>query len=217
MNLKQATLAAIIALCVILATKTLATLFPIEFGRHSVARVTITLTALAGLVVAYFYYRFYRDYAREDQRALRRVSLLAAIAAAAMAVLYIKGFLIVNELFVIGFLERMRFLDSVVPWLAWVIYMEFFIVLRGVVKRTENSRLQRAVRMALIGSVVMVAERTLMLYSHHQFSAFDRTAGLPESVYMAAIPFILFAAGSVIHFFVEFYRDQRITNKNPDA
>ncbi|UCH83167.1 MAG: hypothetical protein JSW50_11970 [Candidatus Latescibacterota bacterium] len=209
MKLKQATLAAIIALCVILLTKTLATLFPVEFGQQNVARVTITLTALAGLAVAHFYYRFYRDYTRADQRGLRRVSLLAAVAAAAMAVLYIKGFLIVYDLSVIDILERMRFLDAIVPWLATAIYLEFFIVLWGEVKNRENSRLKNAVRLALIGSVVMIAERTLMLYSYHQFSAFDRTAGLPESVYTAAIPFILFAAGSVLYFFVVFYGELR--------
>ncbi len=209
MKLKRATLAAIIAICVLFVSKTLATFFPDAFKQLGVARITLTLSTLASLAIVYFYYLFYRDYARVDHPALRKVSLLAAIGAGAIALLYIKGFMLVFDLYVTRFLLQSHLLESIVPWLASIISLVFFIVYLNETPGLEKPRLKKAIRLAVIGSAVGIIERTIVFYNYLQVWESPYASGLPHAAQMAFIPFIIFAVGALLYFFVVFYQEQR--------
>ncbi|MEJ2721094.1 MAG: hypothetical protein P8181_08110 [bacterium] len=209
MKLKRATIAAIVAICVLFLTKTLATFLPDQFKQLGTARVAVTLSTLAALVIVYFYYVFYRDYARVDQPALRKASLLAAIGAGLVAVLYIKGFLLVFDLYVTRFLLRAHLFEAMAPWLASIISLIFFIVFLNETPGLERPRLKKAIRLAVIASGVGIIERTIVLYNYLQIRESPYASGLPRAAQTAFIPFIIFAVGALVYFFVVFYQEQR--------
>jgi hypothetical protein len=216
MKLKKATLIAIVAVCVLFFLKTLATVFPEFFKQLGAARVVVTLSTLASLAIVYFYYLFYRDYARVDQPTLRKASLLAAIGAGAIALLYIKGFLLVYDLYVTRFLLRIQLLEAIIPWAASIISLVFFTVFLNETRGGEKPRLKNAIRLAVVGSAVGIVERTIVLYNYLQIRESEYSNGLPHSAQAVLIPFVFFAVGAVLYFFIVFYQEQQPTkSKNP--
>ncbi|UCG53683.1 MAG: hypothetical protein JSW58_09060 [Candidatus Latescibacterota bacterium] len=210
MRLKNATRWAILAICYLFLSKTVATFFPEPFRNLAVARVTIVLSTLASIAVVYFYSSFYQDYVRDEQTGLKNATMLAIIGTAAMALLHIKGLLLVFDAQVPRFLTKSHVFEVVVPWVSSIIGLVFFAVFCGETAGDRAAQLKKAIRFAVIGSSIGVVERTFLLYRYLQGRDTISNGGLSPTLHFISLPIIAMAVIAVLYFFVTFHRFQSI-------
>jgi hypothetical protein len=212
MRLKNATALAIAAICVLFLTKTAATLHVDLFGRLAVARVAILLTFFSSVVMVYFYYCFYRDYVRPEQTTLKSVAGLAIIGSLAVALIHLKGLLLVFDVFVTVPLFRSHMVAVVVPWLCSIIVLVFFGVFYNEVQTDKGAGLRRAILFAAIGAAIGVLERTLVMYVALKSTDVTWFSDLSTATQLAFLPVIALGVAAILYFFVVFYKEQHLVD-----
>ena len=208
MRLKNATALAIAAICYLFISKTAATFHTDLFRNLAVARVTILLATLASLSIVYFYYCLFKDYVRPEQTMLKNLSALAIVGSVATALLYVKGFLQVYDVYVFPSLLRSHVVSAVVPWASSIIGLAFLAVFYNEVRIGDAAGLRKPILFAAIGSSVGVLERTLILYVSLQSTEVVWFSDMSKSAQFGLLPVIGLGFLAVLYFFVCFYRAQ---------
>lgn len=208
MKLKNATALAIAAICYLFLSKTAATFHTDLFRNLAVAKVTILFASIAGLAIVNFYYCFFKYYVRREQTILKNLSALAIVGSVAMALLYVKGFLQIYDIYVSAFLARSYGIVAVVPWVSSIIGLAFFAGFYNEVRMGDESGLKKPILFAVIGSSIGVLERTLILYVSLQSTKVVWFSDLARSAQFVLLPIIGLGILAILYFFVCFYRVQ---------
>jgi hypothetical protein len=206
MNLKKATMLAIIGGCYTFVSRAIGTFRPEIFVNPAVARVTSILSALAALASVVFYLYFYSKYTRQDQIELRNSSILAIIGSALFAALEMKWLLIVFNVYGFPSLLRFHTFEAVLPLVASMLILLFFATFYGETYRAKEERLKRPVLLAIIGMTVSVVVRILVLVNYLFSGRGQWFSGLPRNTQLALYPAILLSFVMVLYFFISFYR-----------
>jgi hypothetical protein len=208
MRLKNATGLAIIAICYLFLSKTAATFFTDIFRHLTVAKVTILFATLSSLAIVYFYYCFLKYYVRREQTTFKNLCALAVVASVAMALLYIKGFLQIYDVYMSAFLVRSFGVEAIVTWASALIGLAFFVGFYNEVQRSGESPLKKPILFAIVGSAIGVLERTLILYVSLHSKEVMWFSDLAKSAQYVLLPVIGLGVLAILYFFVSFYRLQ---------
>jgi hypothetical protein len=205
-NLRRATLLAIIGSCYTFLSRAIGTFRPDILTDLTMARGASILSVLAALASVVFYISFYTRYPRLDQIELRNSSILAIVGSALFVALQVKGLLILFNAYSIPSLLRFHTFEAVLPLVASLLILLFFVTFYGETYRTKEESLKRPVLFAIIGTAVSASVRILVLVNY----LFSRTnqwfSGLPRHMQFALYPVLMFGFFMVLYFLISFYR-----------
>ena len=211
MNLKKATLLAIIGLCYTFALRTIATFLPEMFRDLTVVRINETLLLLSSLTAIIFFVYFLMDYVKENQVGLKNATVLAIIGASLMSLLLLKGLLMIFNEYALGSWIRPGFIEPIISWVSSLSIFIFFFVFYQQTFQEGLTKLRQATLWATVGSLVGVLSRTLIfiLYlSSGQIRWFSDLALKSRFVFLIFLPIFAFNFVTVLYFFLVFYREQ---------
>ncbi|UCB53192.1 MAG: hypothetical protein JSV10_03695 [Candidatus Zixiibacteriota bacterium] len=214
MDLRKATLLAIIAICYTFTLRAAWTFFPDFFRILTVAQVAQITALLAGLAMVLFFVSLLAKYVEKDQTGLRRATVLALAGSAAMLLVRVKGLLLVvfdawvsPEL--LWFLQTSRFLGAVVPWASSILILLFFVAFYKETLRDDKMKLRGASLLAVIGSLVGTLMLTFVLFNYLYFRELMFFVDLPRMLAIMLSPLFAFSFIAVLYFFSSFYKQQR--------
>ena len=210
-KLKLASLLAIIAISYIIIAKTINTIFPGIFLNLLLAQVNILIFLLASLTLVFFFVCFYREYVHKEQEKLKTATLLAIIGELALLPAYIIGF--VSIFFNVNLLRYriLKHLYEIIPWIAAIFLLYFFIVFHREISKNELIKLKKATFFAAVGASILLLIQTLtVLYYFSSISGIVLDlSGKRVYLLLIGIPIILFCAATCLIFFVSFYRHRQ--------
>ncbi|KPL06641.1 hypothetical protein AMJ86_07695, partial [bacterium SM23_57] len=148
MNLKTAAILAIISVCFLFVSRTIATFTTGIFQNLLVTQINIILSILASLTFVYFYVLFLMKYLQPDQIRLKRATVFAIIGSAAMALLFLKGLFLVFGFIRLNLYEvspnligmiRTSSIEPVIPLLSSIFMLFFFVIFHQETRRSTES------------------------------------------------------------------------------
>lgn len=209
MNLKKATLSAIVGICYLFVSRTTGTFFPGIFKNLLVAQVSVVMSFLAGLTIVVFFISFYQGYVQKEQVELKNASVLAIIGSSAMLLLHVKGLLLVFDVYIFPQLIRSNYFEPIIPWVSSILILLFFIVFHKEMLHKECVGLRKATLLAVIGSSITALLRTFLLFNYLCFREFRWFSDLPARVSIILLPVVAFSFFTGLYFFLSFYREQK--------
>jgi hypothetical protein len=204
MNLKKATLFSIIGISYIFVSRTIATFSPDIFINLIVTRINALLSLFASLPIVFFYIYFYKDYVQEKQITLKNASLFAIIGSFAASLLFLKGILVVFNLYVF----RSDVLNVVAPWISSIFSCYFFIIFYKERPRNAPSKLRQAIFLVIIGSSISTFIRTFILFNYLCSGKFKWFWDYSREFPILLIPIFTFMFFTSFYFFSTFYQEQ---------
>jgi len=212
MNLKKATLLAIIALCYDFALKTYGTFFPYAFRDLTVTQITNTITVLASLGILLFFLYFYKEYVKTEQIGLKNATLLNIIGSGLMSLLFLKGLIKLLNPHFFNFLTTPHFIEPAIPWVSSILILIFFVVFNQETIRKEQVSLRYATLSGVVGSSVGVVLRTFILAFYIFSSGIRWFFDLPRKMHLVFIIFLpvtIVSFALILYFFLVFYKEQK--------
>jgi len=212
MNLKKATLLAIIAICYEFALRTVGTAFPFAFRNLTVAQVTNIISFLASLGILLFFIYFYKDYVQKEETGLKNASVFAIIGSGLMSLLLFKGLIPLFNPNSFGYLLRPHFIEPTIPWVSSILILIFFIVFNKLTIQKEEVRLRNATLSGVLGSLIGVLLRTFTLIFYLFSSEISWFFDLPKKMHLVFIiflPITLVGFVLMLFFFLVFYKEQK--------
>jgi hypothetical protein len=211
MNLRRATLWAMLGMSYIFILRAVGTLSPEIFRNLIVAGVTVALSSLASLAIVIFFIRFLKEYVEEEDTLLKAVSILAIVGSSGVFLLHLQGLLRVFDVHIFPMAGGFHHYGALIPWVSSMFLLFFFIVFYGETIRREITTLKHAAFLALTGSLILAAVRTFILYhfiNNGDVSWFSDLSGRTALIFMP-----LSAAGflAIIYFLSSFYRELKMT------
>lgn len=204
MNLKKVTLLSIIGISYIFVSRTIATFFPEIFINLVVTRINTLLSLFASLAIVVFYIYFYKDYVQEKQITLKNASIFAIIGSFAVLFLFLKGFLVVFNLYVF----RSHVFDIIAPLISSIFSLYFFIIFYKETTHNVQSNLKLAIFLAIIGSSISTLIRTFILFNYHYSGKFKWLWNYSREFPVIFIPIFAFMFFTSFYFFLTFYKEQ---------
>ena len=206
MDLKKATLFSIIGILYIFVSRTIATFFPDISINLVVTRINTLLSSFASFAIVVFYIYFYKDYVQEKQITLKNASLFAIIGSFAAVLLFLKGILVVFNLYVF----HSHVFDVIIPWISAIFSLYFFIVFYRETPPDLQSKLKLAIFLAVIGSSISSLIRTLILLNYFYSGKFKWFWVYSKEFAFIVIPISVFIFFTSFYFYITFYREQQI-------
>ena len=220
-RLRNTTLWAIFSLCYFYISRTVGTLFPTLYQNITVAQFSEILSVLGSLILALFFVFFLTDYARSSQPQLRNAAVAAIIGSTLLVLLRIKGLFILFG----GLAQLLERMSSSLADLVWsqgvgvalsligsLFIVFFFIVFRGKVDRATQPKLKKAVRFAVIGSLIGALIQTLALFNYVLLRQLGFFLSNPKTAVSVLFPIVTIAFALTLYFYIVFYRLQNEGN-----
>lgn len=204
MNLKNITLFSIIGISYIFISRTIATFYTGVFVNLIVAQINTLLSFLASLAIVLFYIYFYKDYVLEKQITLKTASLFAIIGSFAALLLFLKGILVVFNIYVF----RSQVFNIVALWLSSIFLLYFFIIFYKETTNNAQSKLKLAILLAVIGSSISTLIRTFVLFNYFYSGKFKWLWDYSREFPIIFVPIFVFMFFTSFYFFITFYREQ---------
>jgi hypothetical protein len=204
MNLKNATLFSIIGISYIFVSRTIATFFPDILANLMVIRINTLLSLFASLTIVVFYIYFYKDYVQEKQITLKNASLLTIIGSFAVVLLFLKGILILFNLYIF----RSHIFNIVAPWISSIFLLYFYIIFHRETLHNLQSKLKLAIFLAVIGSSISTLIRTIMFFNYFYSGKFKWLWDYSREFPVIIIPIFVFMFFTSFYFFVTFYKER---------
>jgi hypothetical protein len=217
MNLRTATLLAIIGTCYLFVLRTIATFFPGPFRVLTVAQVAEITSLIASLATVLFFASFLANYVPKEQAGLRKATVLALVGSSAMLLLRVKDLLLVVfhgwlSPGVLWSLQRSYLLGAIVPWASSILILLFFVAFYKETLRDEQPKLRGASLLAVIGSLVGSLLLTFVLFNYVYFRELMLFVNLPRLMTIIFSPLFAFSIITVLYFFSSFYRELQRTD-----
>ncbi|NOR22541.1 MAG: hypothetical protein GQ476_07650 [Candidatus Aminicenantes bacterium] len=204
MNLKNATLFSIIGISYIFVSRTIAIFFPDILANLMVIRINTLLSLFASLTIVVFYIYFYKDYVQEKQITLKNASLLTIIGSFAVVLLFLKGILILFNLYIF----RSHIFNIVAPWISSIFLLYFYIIFHRETLHNLQSKLKLAIFLAVIGSSISTLIRTIMFFNYFYSGKFKWLWDYSREFPVIIIPIFVFMFFTSFYFFVTFYKER---------
>lgn len=213
MNLRKATLLAIIGICYHFAIRTIGTLFPDIFRVLLLAQFAQITLLLANLTILVFFIFFFKDYVQKEQVELKKATLLAIVGSGAMVSLYVNGLLLIafgtySSPPLLWPVEITNHIGAIIPWGSSILILLFFIIFYKETVREEQRRLRRPTLLAVIGSSISTLVLTFVLVNSLFSGKIMHVAGLSRKFPIIFIPVFVFTFIAVLYFFLSFYKEQ---------
>jgi hypothetical protein len=209
MNLKNATLLAIIGLCYTFASRTIGTFVPNLFRSLPAAQVNGVLLLLASLTSVVFFVYFLRDYIEKGEAELKNGTWLALVGSSLMSLLLLKGLLPMLDEYTFHSLAGPHLVEPLVPWVSSILILLFFVVFHKRTVRKGQRKLQTATLWAVIGSLVGVLLRTFTASLYIYSTVVRWFSDFPRMMQLIFLPIFAFSFLAILYFFTSFYREQR--------
>jgi hypothetical protein len=208
MNLKNATLLAIIGICYTFASRTIGTVLPGVFRNLAVAQVSGILHLLASLTAVLFFVYFFRHHVQEDETELKNGTVLALVGSSLMSLLLLKGVLPLLDRLTFGSLLGPHFIEPVVPWVSSILILLFFITFHKQTIRKRDGSLEKATLWGVVGASIGVLVRSLTVLVYLTSGAVRWVSDFPGTVIAVLFPILAFGFGATLYFFASFYKQQ---------
>jgi hypothetical protein len=208
-NLRKATLLAIIGGSYMFLSRAIGTFRPDIFTNPAMARGASILSVLASLAPVLFYLSFYMGYPRQDQIELRNSTILAIIGSTLFTALRAKGLLIVFNVSRFPSLLRFHTYEAVLPLVTSLLILLFFVTFYGETYRAKEEKLKRPVLLAAIGTAVSAGVDILVLVNYLFSRKGQWLTGLSRNIQYALYPVLAFSFATVLYFFISFYATLR--------
>jgi len=214
MRLEKAALLAIIGISYAFVLRTIGTFLPDIFKNLMVAQSIQILSFLASLTIVFFFISFYIDYVRQEQIKLKQASFLAIIGSSAMALVRIKGLLLVVfrryiSLYLLRYLIRSDYIGTVIPWVTSILILLFFIIFYKDILSQKKVVLKTATLLAIIGSSISTLLLTFVLFNYLYPRGIRWFLYSPEKIAIIFIPLLTFSFVTLLYFFICFYKEQK--------
>jgi len=214
MRLKKATLLAIIGISYAFILRTIGTFLPDIFKNLIVAQSIQILSFLASLTIVFFFISFYLDYVEQEQIKLKQASVLAIIGSSAMALVRIKGLLLVIfrryiSLYWLHYLIRSDYIGVVIPWVSSILILLFFIIFYKDILSQKKVELKIATLLAIIGSSISTLLLTFVLFNYLYPREIRWLLYSPGKIAIIFIPLSTFSFIAILYFFLCFYKEQK--------
>ncbi len=214
MNLRLATLLAIVGLCYTFASRTIGTFLPDLFRNLAVAQVSGVLLLLASLTAVLFFVYFLRQYVRDDETELKSGTVLAVVGSSLMSLLLLKGVLPLLDRLTFHSLLGPHFIEPIVPWVSSILILLFFIAFHRQTIRKRDGGLERATLWGVVGATIAVLLRTLTLFVYLTSGAVRWVSDFFGTVMIVLLPIFALGFGATLYFFSSFYKYQAAENNH---
>jgi len=205
MNLKKATLLAIIGISYTFILRTIGTFLPDIFKNLQVAQISVIMSFLASLTIVVFFTSFYESYVQKEQTKLKKASMLAIIGSCALLLLSIKGFLVVFNIHIFSYLVKSNYIEPIIPWVSSIFILLFFIIFYKEILYKEDMKLKNAAILAIIGSSIIALERTFIVFNYFYSREVMWFSDLSRGIQIIFIPIFTISFITVLYFFLSFY------------
>ncbi len=212
MNLKKATLLALLGLSCEFIIRTTGTFYLGLFRILIVAQTAQVISLLARVAIMIFFVYFYRDCVQKRRGKLKTAAALGILGSCAALLTSMKGFILVfQKLFspeLVSGVMTVHTIDTFLPWVNSILILYFFIVFWEEANSKERFRLKKASLFGLIGSAIG-ALATTMVFVNYLFN-YNVTLfrDLTGSLAPVALMILTLGALGVIYFFLVYYREQ---------
>jgi len=210
MNLRWATLLAIVGLCYTFALRTIGTFVPDLFRNLAAAQVSGVLLLLASLTGVLFFAYFFKHYVQEGEAELKNGTILALLGSSLMSLLLLKGVLPLLDRLTFHSLLGPHFIEPIVPWASSILILLFFITFHRETIRKRVGSLERATLWGVVGASIGVLVRSLTLFVYLTSGATRWISDFHGAVIAVLFPIFAFGFGAVLYFFSSFYKGQAI-------
>lgn len=208
MNLRLATLLAIVGLCYTFALRTIGTFVPDLFRNLAVAQVSGVLLLLASLTGALFFVYFFTHHVQEDDTELKNGTVLALVGSSLMSLLLLKGVLPLLDRLTFHSLLGPHFIEPIVPWVSSILILLFFITFHKQTIRKRDGSLEKAALWGVVGASIGVLVRSLTVLVYLTSGAVRWVSDFPGTVIAVLFPILAFGFGATMYFFASFYKQQ---------
>lgn len=212
MDLRKATLFAIIGISYVFAMRTMNTFVSDIFTNLFVARANAIMFLVARLTIVLFFVSFYKEYIHKDQTKLKIATMLVIIGSFAGLVTGIQSLLLIFNVYISPYSVLIRHrVDAIRPWFSAIFILFFFITLYKEILDRELMKLKKATFLAIIGSSIFTLVQTLALFNYFYFLKFGRALVNKELFLLVIMGILMSSFGFLAHllFFVSFYREQK--------
>ena len=214
MNLRWATLLAMVGLCYTFALRMIGTFVPDLFRNLAVAQVSGVLLLLASLTTVLFFAYFFGRYVQEDETELKNGTVLALVGSSLTSLLLLKGVLPLLDRLTFHSLLGPHFIEPIVPWVSSILILVFFITFHKETIRKQDGNLERATLWGVVGATIGVLLRTLTLFVYLTSGAVRWVSDFPRTAMIFLLPIFAFGFGATLYFFASFYKQQVSEDSN---
>jgi len=144
MNLRLATLAAMLGICATFVLRTAATFSTQLFTSPLVAQAAVWTHLFSTIAMLWFFLAFFREMTSPERPALRRATVTAAVGATMAALVPLQTLLRISDVAPFSAFVRSPWLAPIAPLIATVAILIFFAAYRRELARPEDSQLQGA-------------------------------------------------------------------------
>jgi uncharacterized membrane protein len=206
MSLKRVTLLVIIGIVCSFFIRTVGTFLPFIFKNITIVWMGMGIHLFAGLTVVIFFLMFYNRFIQAGQRALQKACILAIIGSLGALFLHIKGLSLVLEKDIFPLFLMQHHIDAILPLVSSLTILFFFIIFRKEMGREVRVRLDKATRLAIMGSSIIALLHAIILINYLHSGEFRWLAHFSRKAAIGFTPILAFAVISVLYFFLSFYR-----------
>lgn len=215
MNVKKATLCAIIGISYIFISRAIGTFSSDVFTNLQVTRINTFLSLLAGLTIVAFYFSFYQSYklsngmpVAKSQTTLKNATIFVILGSLIMLLLFVKGLFLVFNVYNFPFPDQADLFKILLPWLSSIFTLFFYVAFYHETIQKVSQNLTKAVFLAIIGSSIGILLRTFILFNFVFAGKFMWMWNLSRKTPLIIIPLIVFMFGTTFYFFLTFYKEQ---------
>ena len=176
LSLKNATLWAMVGIGYLFTFRTAATFFPFIYKNLWIFRILTVTAALAGLLIALFYFVFYKLYripegavVAKSKNPLKVATVLVLSGVIAVVLLFIKTVFLGFRIYNFPFPDTWIFLQVLVPLISGIFSLVFYLFFYKETVGKVSTRLAKAIFFAIIGSTLGIILR-LVYAIHYVFS-----------------------------------------------
>jgi len=206
MSLKRVTLLVIIGIVSSFFVRTMGTFLPFIFKNIYIVWMGIGVHLFAGLTIVVFFLLFYEHFIQAEQRALQKACILAIFGSLGALFLHIKGLSLVLEKDIFPLFFMQHHIDAILPLVSSLTVLFFFIIFRKEMGRDVRIRLDKATRLAIMGSSIIALLHAIVLINYLHSGEFRWLAYFSRKAAIGFTPILAFAMISVLYFFLSFYR-----------
>ena len=219
MTLKKATFWVIWAFIYIFTIRTVGTIVPTLFTNLLLVKINVVFILLSRIAVLNFFIAFFRKYADSDKRKTRFATSCAITASIASLVLTIMDG---SRLFGLPFFPDNTWIQDsnvIVPVLAALVTLLFFIFFYLEVARFAGEAMKTATRLAIAGSAIFSLTLCIGLFHYMKLlkSAESVLESTPKVLIVIGIPAILIGFFCTINFLVNLYKNEKNLSGNPNV
>jgi len=212
MNLRKATLLAMISVCYFFLLRTFSTFFSDIISEDLFfIKLAGILNVLAGLFMVLFFLCFFKEEKTGKGAGIKTAAILSLVAYSVMLFLNIKSLLLRFNIFLLPPMDRFRHIEKAVPFFSSLALLLFFIFFHAAVIKRERTGLRQALFLALLGSSVSAAVQTFLVLNYFFFTGIFKWPAIcrfriPENIAFFFIPVFVFSSFAMVYFFFIYYR-----------